>query len=117
MNIYPNDELPSIIGGDTLIYMYAETIIYPAFIPYFTDEAGNTYNHFVGEKIQTALIARVEGDSFYVKWAIGGTLPALIVLENGIILKDEVTARRLFPRLIQYKFKGEPHGSATNHPG
>jgi hypothetical protein len=118
LNVYPHDETPAIIGGDALIYMFTETIIFPAFIPYHTDEAGNTLNHFVGETISVTIVARVEGDSFYAKWAAGGA-GANTALELGILIKDEVTARRLFPALGQYKFKGAfAHGSTSaTHSG
>lgn len=114
MQIYPLDELPPIIGGDALVYSFFETTVYPALIPYHVDAQGNTYNDFVGEIIQTTAVARIEGNSFYVKWAIG-TLSAEATLERGYLLHNEITARRLFPRLAQYAFKGDFHG--TDHPG
>lgn len=118
MNIFPYDECPPIIGGNALIYRFVQTVIFPAFIPYHTDAQGNTLNHYVGEKIETTLVARIESDSFYVKWVIGASSKVEDALADGLILKDEVTARRLFPQLVAYKFKGDPSdGSNTHYPG
>lgn len=118
MKIYPNDEVPASLGADALVYAFHQTTIFPAFIPYHTDEAGNTYNTLVGETVSVCVVARVEQDSFYVKWAVGSPT-AESVLENGHLMLDEVTARRLFPNLGDRKFKGDIHGKRTagaDHP-
>lgn len=106
MTIHPHDEADNLVSGD-ILFRYELTALFPAYVENPDLPRPGLVSVMVdAEPVNVIAVAQITGSAFQAFW-IPAPSPIQHIAKTGFLIRSETVARRLFPALLEYTFKGK----------